>query len=98
MKADNADGQSMEKDHYLVLGSLGTAVHQFGCYKKYRKLVRRRTVIIMEHLPRLNHEHGLEMNDFLRQSISSVHNYSLQQSRWTATVQVKVHSLASNAT
>ncbi len=33
----NADGQSMEKDHYLPLGSLETAVHQFGCYKKYRK-------------------------------------------------------------
>ncbi len=92
----NADGQSKENYHYL-----GTAVHQFGCNKKYRKLVRRRTVIIMEHLPRLNHEHGLEMNDFLRQfdeSISSVHNFSLQQSRWTATVQVKTNSLASNAT
>ncbi len=93
--------RQMEKDHYLPLGSLGTAVHQFSCYKKYRKLMGRRTVIIMEHLPRLNHEHGLEMNDFLRQfdeSIPSVHNFSLQQSRWTATVQVKTHSLASNAT
>ncbi len=41
----------MEKYHYLALGSLGTVVHQFGCYKKYRKLMGRRTVIIMEHLP-----------------------------------------------
>ncbi len=39
----NADGQSMEKDHNLALGSLGTAVHQFGCYKKHLKLMRRRT-------------------------------------------------------
>ncbi len=77
----NADGQSMEKDHYLALRSLGSPVRL--------KQKRRRTVIMMEYLPRLNHEHDLEMNDFLRQfneSISSVHNFSLQQSRWSATV------------